>query len=97
MNPTRLNRRLPVFVGAVAITAMGVITTACGGGSNGPASTTTTTTTTGTTATTTPPPPISTTENNVNPTGGNLFTPNPISMQPEPSQNPHGREDPAHR
>lgn len=96
MNSTQVKRPVPVLVGAATIIAMAVITAGCGGGTTGPASTTTTTTTTTTTATTTPPPPVSTTENQIDPNGPNLFTPNPIPVEPAPSQNPHRRESPGH-
>jgi hypothetical protein len=86
MSTSRLARRLTLVVGGIAIVGMGALT-ACGGGKETPPSTTTTTTTT--TSTTTAPPPPSPTEKNINPTGGNLFTPEPIPVQPAPSQNPH--------
>jgi hypothetical protein len=38
---------------------------------------------------------VSSTENQINPTGGNSFSPNPIPVQPGPNQNPHGRGSPA--
>jgi hypothetical protein len=75
---------------------MGGLTAACGGGgTNAPSSTTTTTTTTPTTSLICClPPPASPTEKNINPTGGNQFTPNPDLTAPPVYQNPHRRESP---
>ncbi len=80
-------RRLPAVVGAIAIVVMGALTAGCGGGATNQPSTTTTTTTT----TTSPAPLPSPTQKDINPTGGNLFTPEPHPVQPAPSQNPHRR------
>jgi hypothetical protein len=89
MSSRRFARRLPAVAGASAIVVMVALTAGCGGGGKNQPSTTTPATTTATT-TTTPPPP-SPTEKNINPTGGNLFTPEPHPVQPAPSQNPHRR------
>ena len=94
MSSVQPKRRLLLIAGAVAIVAMGAITAGCGGGNKGPSGTTTTTTTT--TSSATPSTPTSTVEKNINPTGGNLFTPNPIPVLPAPSQNPHGIGSPVH-
>ncbi|MDT5009881.1 MAG: hypothetical protein QOH57_1498 [Mycobacterium sp.] len=88
MNRTPLKRRVPVIIGAIAITSMGLITAGCGGGEKGPESSTTTTTTT---------PPVSSTENKVDPNGPNSFTPAPVPIPAPAPQNPHPRGgDPAH-
>jgi multidrug efflux pump subunit AcrA (membrane-fusion protein) len=79
---------MTLVVGGVAIVGMGALT-ACGGGKQAPPTTPTTTTTTTTTTTAPPPPPPSPTEKTINPTGGNLFTPEPVPTVPYPSQNPH--------
>lgn len=82
------DRRLTVAVGVAALIAVGALSAACGSGGNQTPSTTTTTTTTTTTATTMPAtttapeatePPASPTEKEVNPTGGNLFTPGVVA------------------
>jgi hypothetical protein len=71
-----------------AIIAMGVLS-ACGQGQKAPETTTPTTTTTTTTgATTTAPPPApAPTEKSINPTGGNLFTPQ-VKAPPAPTASP---------
>ena len=66
---------------------MGGLTAACGGKGEEKPSTTTTTTTATTTTTT---PPVSSTENNINPGGPNLFTPTPV--QPAPTVSTHKRQ-----
>lgn len=71
MSSHRYGHRFPVFVGALAVVAIGALTAGCGGGGNNQPSTTTTTTTTTTTPTATAPP----TQKTINPTGGNQFTP----------------------
>lgn len=86
--------RLPVVVAGAAIVAIGAFTAGCGGAEEKAPTTTPTTTTTTTTTTTPPPAPPPPTEKSINPTGGNLFTPTPIPVLPEPSQNPHRRGGP---
>jgi hypothetical protein len=88
MSSSRMARRMTLLVGGVAIVGMGALT-ACGGGEKAPETSTTTTTTTTTTAPSPTPAPPSPTEKSINPTGGNMFTPAPIPVQPYPSQNPH--------
>ena len=63
---------------------MGGLTAACGGKGEEKPSTTTTTTTTTTT------PPVSSTVNDINPGGPNLFTPTPV--QPAPTVSTHKRQ-----
>src|SRR6478752_474192 len=72
-NSRRIRRRIMAVAGGAAVVAMGVITAGCESTSNQAPSTSTTTTT---------PPPSTTTaspasppEKSINPTGGNLFTP----------------------
>ena len=92
MSSRRLARRIALGVGASALVAMGLFTASCG--KQGQPAPSTTTTTTTTTTTPPPPPPPSPTEKSINPTGGNLFTPTPIPIEPAPSQNPHRRGSP---
>lgn len=68
-----MSRRLTVAAGGAAIFGMIAFTAACGTEEKTPETTTPTTTTT--TTTTTTPPPVEPTEKSINPTGGNLFTP----------------------
>jgi hypothetical protein len=88
-NSRRIRRRIMAVAGGAAVVAMGVITAGCESTSNQAPSTSTTTTTT----TTTPPPsattasPASPTEKSINPTGGNLFTPQVIAP-PAPTEPP---------
>ena len=87
---SRRVRCLAAVAGTSALIAMGGLTAACGGkGGENPSTTTTTTTTTATTTTTTTPP-VSSTENNINPGGPNLFTPTPV--QPAPTVSTHKRQ-----
>jgi hypothetical protein len=87
---SRRVRCLAAVAGTSALIAMGGLTAACGGkGEEKPSTTTTTTTTTATTTTTTTPP-VSSTENNINPGGPNLFTPTPV--QPAPTVSTHKRQ-----
>jgi hypothetical protein len=79
-NRTRATRRILVLAGGFAAISLGVLT-GCGT-SQQPAPTTTTTTTT-----TTTPPPTSPTAKNLNPTGGNLFTP-PVQAPTAPTVAP---------
>jgi len=71
--------RWSAVAAATALLVFGALT-ACGT-SQQPSTTTTTTTTT------TTPPPTSPTEKNLNPTGGNLFTP-PVQAPPAPTEPP---------
>jgi len=80
--------RLIARVAAVAA-FVGIAASACGGGGN-EAPTTTTTTTPTTTTTTSPAPtsaPAEPSEKNINPTGGNLFTPTVVAP-PAPTEPP---------
>ncbi len=74
MKTNMITRRSAAVFGAVAIVAMGALTACGGGGNNNPSSTTTTTTTT-TSTTTSATTPAAPSQNQINPTGGNLFTP----------------------
>jgi hypothetical protein len=77
MTSGRLARRLALVAGGSAIIAMGALTAGCGGKeAPAPSSTTTTTTTS-----------VSPTEKQVNPTGGNSFTP-PVYAPPAPTAPP---------
>ncbi len=77
MTSGRLARRLALVAGGSAIIAMGTLTAGCGGKeAPAPSSTTTTTTTS-----------VSPTEKQVNPTGGNSFTP-PVYAPPAPTAPP---------
>ena len=79
---SRRVRCLAAVAGTSALIAMGGLTAACGGkGGENPSTTTTTTTT---------PPPVSSTQNNINPGGPNLFTPTPV--QPAPTVSTHKRQ-----
>lgn len=80
---SRRVRCLAAVAGTGALIAMGGLTAACGGKGEEKPSTTTTTTTT------TTPPPVSSTQNNINPSGPNLFTPTPV--QPAPTVSTHKR------
>jgi hypothetical protein len=80
---SRRVRCLVAVAGTSALIAMGGLTAACGGNGGEKPSTTTTTTT----ATT---PPVSSTQNNINPGGPNLFTPTPV--QPAPTVSTHKRQ-----
>ena len=96
MSSNSFTRRLMVVAGGGALIAMGAFTAGCGNkGEQAPSTTTTTTTTTGTA--TTPPSsaaPPSPTEKGINPTGGNLFSPQ-ILAPPAPTEPPgvHCRTD----
>ncbi len=68
-------RRLPVLAGGAAIIAMGTLAVGCSS-SEKPAETTTTTTTTSA-------PAPSPTEKNLNPTGGNQFSPTVLAPTPK--------------
>ncbi len=82
---SRRVRCLAAVAGTSALIAMGGLTAACGGKGEEQPSTTTTTTTT-----TTTPPPVSSTQNDINPGGPNLFTPTPV--EPAPTVSTHKRQ-----
>jgi len=87
MRSGRLARRIAATASMGAIIAMGGLT-ACGQGGKAPETTTPTTTTTTSTTTMAPPAsPVAPTEKSINPTGGNLFTPQ-IKAPPAPTAIP---------
>jgi hypothetical protein len=87
MRSGRLARRIAATASMGAIIAMGGLT-ACGQGGKAPETTTPTTTTTTSTTTMAPPAsPVAPTEKSINPTGGNLFTPQ-IKAPPAPTATP---------
>lgn len=86
---SRRVRFIAAVAGTGALIAMGGLTAACGGKGEEKPSTTTTTTTTTTTPPTTTAPPVSSTQNDINPGGPNLFTPTPV--QPAPTVSTHKR------
>jgi hypothetical protein len=91
MRSGRLARRIAATASMGAIIAMGGLT-ACGQGGKAPetttpTTTTTTSTTTGTTTMAPPASPVAPTEKSINPTGGNLFTPQ-IKAPPAPTATP---------
>jgi hypothetical protein len=94
MRSNRIRRHIGALAGGAAVVAMVAVTAGCGSSGNQAPSTSTTTATT--TPSTTPPPgttppATSPTENYINPTGGNLFTP-PVRAPALPTQPPgaHG-------
>ncbi|MGV0813246.1 hypothetical protein ABQF34_14890 [Mycolicibacterium boenickei] len=88
MKSGQLTRRLTVIAGGAAVIGMISFTAACGTEeekgpeTTTPTTTTTTTTTTAPPATPAPPPPVTPTEKSINPTGGNLFTPDVKAPRP---------------
>ena len=70
-----MTRRLPAIAGGAAIIAMGALAVGCSS-SEKPSETTTTTTTTSA-------PAPSPTEKNLNPTGGNQFSPSVLAPTPK--------------
>ena len=76
---SRYTRRVAAGLGVAALISMGTLTACGGSGSNGPSSTETTTTTTA--------PSVSPTEKNINPTGGNSFSPG-VKAPPAPTGMP---------
>jgi hypothetical protein len=85
MSSKIFTRRLIAVAGGGALIAMGVLAGCANKGEQAPStSTTTTTTTTTTPSSATPPSP---TEKEINPTGGNLFTP-PVLAPPAPTEPP---------
>ncbi|WP_166902992.1 hypothetical protein [Mycobacterium sp. DL440] len=88
MKSRQLTRRLTVIAGGAAVIGMISFTAACGTEEEkGPETTTPTTTTTTTPATPAPPPSVEPTEKSINPTGGNLFTPD-VKAPPAPTAIP---------
>lgn len=88
MSSKPFTRRLAAVVGGGALIAMGALMTGCGnnGGEQAPSTTPTATTTTTTTPTSSPAAPAPT-EKSINPTGGNLFSPQ-ILAPPAPTEPP---------
>jgi hypothetical protein len=89
MKSGQLTRRLTVIAGGAAVIGMISFTAACGtkeekGPETTSPTTTTTTTTTAPPETPAPPPPIEPSEKSINPTGGNLFTPD-VKAPPAPT------------
>lgn len=84
MNSRPMAHRLCAFAGVAAVIA---ITSACGGGEKAPGTSTAPTTTSTATTTAPAPPPPSPTEKQVQPSGGNKFTPTHV----EPPAPPTGR------
>ncbi len=78
MKSNRLARRIAAAVGGTAIVAMVGLTAACGGSEPAPETSTETTTTTSS---------LTPTEKSINPTGGNLFTPD-VKAPPAPTAIP---------
>ncbi len=76
---TSPTRRVAAGLGIAAVVSMGALTACSGSGSESPSSTTTTTTTTA--------PSASPTEKSINPTGGNMFTPQ-VKAPPAPTAIP---------
>ena len=76
-NSNGIRRRIMNVAGGAAVVAMATIIAGCESTGNQAPSTTTTTTTTTTTPSSAPPP--SPTEKSINPTGGNLFSPQVIA------------------
>lgn len=84
----RTIRRLVAVAPAAMLIGLGALIAACGNSETPAPSSTTTTTTTPTTSTTVPSSaPVSPTEKDLNPTGGNLFTP-PVKAEPAPTEPP---------
>lgn len=81
MKSNRLARRIAAAVGGTAIVAMVGLTAACGTDEEKAPETTTTTTTPSSA------PSLSPTEKSINPTGGNLFTPD-VKAPPAPTAIP---------
>jgi hypothetical protein len=86
MSSKPFTRRLVAVVGGGALIAMGAFLAGCGNNGEQTPSTTTTTTTTTTSPSSSAVPP-SPTEKGINPTGGNLFTPD-IKAPPAPTEPP---------
>ena len=86
MTSNRTGYRVIAVAGGAALIAIGALTAGCANNENRAPSTTTTTTTTTTTPPTNTAPP-SPTEKGLNPTGGNLFSPQVIAP-PAPTEPP---------
>ena len=93
MKSGQLARRITLLAGGAAVIGMISFTAACGTEEQeAPETTTPTTTTTTTTApaeTPAPPPTVEPTEKSINPTGGNLFTPD-VKAPMAPTAQPGG-------
>jgi hypothetical protein len=90
MTSNRLRPKVIVLAGGIVAVAMIGLTAGCGNGGQQAPTTTTTTTTTTTSPPSTPAPPPPT-EKDINPTGGNLFTPGvkaPPAQSVSPGQHP---------
>ena len=87
MSSKSFTSRLAAVVGGGALIAMGAFLAGCGNNGEQAPSTSTTTTTTTTSPTTATPAPPSPTEKGINPTGGNLFTPD-VKAPPAPTEPP---------
>lgn len=79
-------RRVAAVVGGVAMVTMVGVTASCAKEQQKAPETSTTTTTT-TTSPATSAPPVAPTEKQINPTGGNLFTPT-VKAPPAPTATP---------
>ena len=95
MTSSATARHTRVIAGAVIVVALGAITAGCGGNkTTNPSTTTTPSTTTASTTAPAPPAPSPSgpapTQNNINPTGGNQFTP-VAPAAPPTAQYPHTR------
>ena len=91
-NSNRIRRRIMAVAGGAAVVALAAIAAGCQSTGNQAPSTTTAPTTTTATSTATSPPattarPASPTEKSINPTGGNLFSPQVIAP-PAPTEPP---------
>ena len=86
MAPNRYHHRAIAVAAGAALVAIGALTAGCAGNENKAPSTTTTTTTTTTTPATSAPPP-SPTQKDLDPNGGNLFTPQ-VKAPPAPTEPP---------
>jgi hypothetical protein len=85
MSSNRVSRLRIALAGFAALVAIGSVVAGCATSEKpSPSTSTTTTTTSVTTPSTAPPPP---TEKSINPTGGNLFTPQVIAP-PAPTEPP---------
>jgi hypothetical protein len=85
MASNRSRYRVIAVAGGAALIAIGALTAGCAGNDNKAPSTTTTTTTTTTPATSAAPP--SPTQKDLDPNGGNLFTPQ-LKAPPAPTEPP---------
>lgn len=91
---TRATRLPAVIAGTVAILVMGTALSACGSGTEQAPSTPATSTAPATpTSATATPSPVEPTTKELNPTGGNLFTPE-IKAPPAPTEPPGVHRNP---